>query len=479
MLSDSKLPVNFWLEAVVAACYTLNRVLTVKKYGKTCFELLNHQIPNLKWLQPFGSTCKVLEPSGKFGPKSIEGFFVGYASPLRRVYIPSLHKIIQIQNFDCQRYTPTIQRPGDSRLFDYESLWESFQLPEEDLSEETLTMIYNQHLSKNQVTMPEEHVSVSQYVPDIDQSDGVPETVLVFYDDGDTDEEIIEAISPSTVVPEMCESNLQTEVLVPLEVVPRTLSYHPKEICTLGCRREVKLNRIYNVEPKTYKEALIEEGLVNAMQEELMQFEKLGARLVVLGFNQREGIDYNEVYAPVATLEPIRIFLVFASWKGFKVYQLDVKSAFLNDKISEEVYVGQPLGFVYPIHKDKAYLLDKALYGLHQAPRAWYETLSQHLLENDFIRGTVDCTLFTKFVDGHLLIVHIYFEEVMKKKFEMSAMGEMKFFLRLQVEQLSDGIFIHQTKYVNDILTKFNMSDASAISTPLPLDHCIGPDPNG
>ncbi|XP_076918925.1 uncharacterized protein LOC143579529 [Bidens hawaiensis] len=315
-----------WRQLVILS----TECFSVKKFGKTCFELLNRQKPNLKWLEPYGSTCTVLDLNGKFGPKSVEGFFVGYASPLRRVYIPSLHKIVQLQNFICQRYTPTIQRPEDSRLFDYESLWE-----------------------KN----------------------------LVFDDDGESDEEIIESISPSTIATEVCENNLQSEVSVPTEVMPSTLSYHPEDNI-IG-----DLNA--GVEPKTYKETLTEESWVNAMQGELLQFEKLGvwklvdlpedkkqintkwvfncktdengivvrnkARLVVLGFNQREGIDYNEVYAPVERLEAIWIFLLFASWKGFKVYKLDVKSAFLNGKISEEVYVGQPPGFVNPIHKDKVY----------------------------------------------------------------------------------------------------------------------------
>ncbi|XP_076905603.1 uncharacterized protein LOC143561389 [Bidens hawaiensis] len=254
-------------KAVAAACYTLNRVLTIKKFGKTCFELLNRRKPNLKWLEPFGSTCIVLEPSGKFGPKSVEGFFVGYASPLRRVYIPNLHKIIQLQNVDCQRYTPNFQRPGDSRLFDYDSLWEIFKLPEEDFSEENLTMIYNQQFSENQVIMHEEPASFPPNIPDHVQSDDVPETVPVFDDNDDSDEEIIEAISPSTVTPKLCENNLQSEVSVHIEVVPRTVSYHPEQniIRDLNAR----------VEPKTYKEALTKESCVNAMQEELMQFEKL------------------------------------------------------------------------------------------------------------------------------------------------------------------------------------------------------------
>ena len=166
------------------------------------------------------------------------------------------------------------------------------------------------------------------------------------------------------------------------------------------------------------------------------------------------------MYAPVARLEAIRIFLAFASYKKFKVYQMDVKSAFLNAELQEHVYVSQPPGFEDPLHRDKVYKLDKALYGLHQAPRAWYENLSQHLLKNGFRRGVIDCTLFIKVVDGHTILVQVYvddiifgstndrlckeFEKVMQDQFDMSLIGEMKFFLGLQVDQTSKGIFLHQ-----------------------------------
>ena len=110
------------------------------------------------------------------------------------------------------------------------------------------------------------------------------------------------------------------------------------------------------------------------------------ARLVAQGYTQEEGIDYDEVFAPVARMEAIRIFLAFAAFKGFKVYQMDVNSAFLYGKIEEEVYVCQPLGFEDPKFPDMVFRLDKSLYGLHQAPRAWYDTLSVYLLENNFKR---------------------------------------------------------------------------------------------
>ncbi|KAJ9561269.1 LOW QUALITY PROTEIN: hypothetical protein OSB04_006429 [Centaurea solstitialis] len=207
------------------------------------------------------------------------------------------------------------------------------------------------------------------------------------------------------------------------------------------------------------------------------------ARLVSQGYTQEEGIDYDDVFAPVARIEAIRLFLAFASYKGFKVYQMDVKSAFLYGTIDEEVYVSQPPGFEDPKYPDKVYMLRKALYGLHQAPRAWYDTLSSYLLENKFERGVIDKTLFIKRTMTDMLLVQIYvddiifgstkedmckeFEELMHKKFKMSSMGELTFFLGLQVKQKIDGIFINQSKYVASMLQKFGMNDAKPASTPM------------
>ncbi|GKB72224.1 putative ribonuclease H-like domain-containing protein [Tanacetum coccineum] len=187
------------------------------------------------------------------------------------------------------------------------------------------------------------------------------------------------------------------------------------------------------------------------------------ARLVAQGYTQEEGIDYDEVFAPVARIEAIRLFLAYASFMGFIVYQMDVKSAFLYGTIDEEV--------------------EKALYGLHQAPRAWYETLSTYLIENGFRRGTIDKTLFIKKDKGDILLVQVYvddiifgstkkslcdeFEGLMHKRFQMSSMGELTFFLGLQVQQKEDGIFISQDKYVDEILKKFDFATVKTASTPM------------
>ncbi|GKB48192.1 putative ribonuclease H-like domain-containing protein [Tanacetum coccineum] len=200
-------------------------------------------------------------------------------------------------------------------------------------------------------------------------------------------------------------------------------------------------------EPKKISEALEDESWVDAMQEELLQFKiqkvwilvdlpygkkaigtkwvyrnkkdergvvvRNKARLVAQGHRQEEGIDYDEVFAPVARIEAIRIFLAFASYMGFIVYQMDVKSAFLYGKIDEEVYVSQPPGFIDPKYPKKVYKVVKALYGLHQAPRAWYATLSTFLLKNGYRRGTIDKTLFIKKDKHDIILVQVYVDDIM------------------------------------------------------------------
>ncbi|GJZ44208.1 putative ribonuclease H-like domain-containing protein [Tanacetum coccineum] len=275
------------------------------------------------------------------------------------------------------------------------------------------------------------------------------------------------------------------------------------------------------IEPTSIAKALSDSSWVEAMQEELLQFKlqqvwilvdlpsgkraigtkwvfrnkkdergiviRNKARLVAQGHRQEEGIDYEEVFAPVARIEAIRLFLAYASFMGFLVYQMDVKSAFLYGTIEEEVYVTQPPGFKDPDHPDKVYKVVKALYGLHQAPRAWYETLANYLLGNGFKRGKIDQTLFIKKQKGDILLVHVYvddiifgstnkelctgFEKLMKDKFQMSSIGELTFFLGLQVQQKEDGVFISQDKYVVDILKKFNYSDVKSASTPVDLEE--------
>ncbi|GJX48282.1 putative ribonuclease H-like domain-containing protein [Tanacetum coccineum] len=212
------------------------------------------------------------------------------------------------------------------------------------------------------------------------------------------------------------------------------------------------------------------------------------------GYTQEEGIDYDEVFAPVARIEAIRQFLAYASVKDFVVYQMNVKSAFLYGKIKKEVYVCQPPRFKDPEFPNRVYNVEKALYGLHQALRAWYETLSTYLLDNGFQRGKIDKTLFIKRVKGDILLVQVYvddiifgstkkslcteFKKLMHKKSQMSSMGELTFFLRLQVTRKDDGIFISQDKYVDEILKKFGFSTVKTASTPMETSKSLMKDEN-
>ncbi|GJZ35719.1 putative ribonuclease H-like domain-containing protein [Tanacetum coccineum] len=219
------------------------------------------------------------------------------------------------------------------------------------------------------------------------------------------------------------------------------------------------------------------------------------ARLVTQGYTQEEGIYYDEVFASVTRIEAIRLFLAYASFMGFMVYQMDVKSAFLYGTIEEEVYVCQPPRLEDLDYPYKVYKVVKTLYGLHQAPRAWYRTLAKYLLDNGFQRGKIDQTLFIKKQKGDILCVQVYvddiifgsinkelcteFEKLMHDKFQISFIRELDFFLGLQVKQREDRIFISQDKYVAEILRKFGFIDVRTACTPMDTEKPLLKDSDG
>ncbi|GJS58718.1 putative ribonuclease H-like domain-containing protein [Tanacetum coccineum] len=251
-------------------------------------------------------------------------------------------------------------------------------------------------------------------------------------------------------------------------------------------------------EPKKVADALQDSSWVEAMQEELLQFKlqqvwvlvdlphgvkvigtkwvfrnkkdergvviRNKARLVAQGYKQEEGVDYDEVFAPMASIKAIRLFLAFASFMGIIVYQMDVKSAFLYVTRPGSLFrcnpfwgcynVAQPPGFVDPDHPTKVYKVVKALYGLHQASRAWYATLSTFLEEHGYRRRAINKTLFIKKDKKDIM-------------FQISSMGELTFFLGLQVKQKPDGLFISQDKYVAEMLKKFDLASVKTVITPI------------
>ncbi|GJX82146.1 retrovirus-related pol polyprotein from transposon TNT 1-94 [Tanacetum coccineum] len=274
---------------------------------------------------------------------------------------------------------------------------------------------------------------------------------------------------------------------------------------------------VSTAEPENIKEAMADSAWIEAMQDELHQFDRLQvwelvdklfgkkviklkwlwknkkdgdqtvilnkARLVAKGYAQEVGIDFEESFAPVARLEAVRLFVAYAAHKSFPIYQMDVKTTFLNGPLKEEVYVAQPDGFVDPDHPKKVYILGKALYGLKQALRAWYDELSNFLMSKGFTKGTIDLTPFTIRYGEDILLVQIYvddiifgstnpkyskkFQKLMHSRFKMFLTGEIKFFLGLQIHQSLRGIFTNQAKYTLEILKKHSMDKCDSIGTPM------------
>ncbi|GJY31371.1 retrovirus-related pol polyprotein from transposon TNT 1-94 [Tanacetum coccineum] len=227
---------------------------------------------------------------------------------------------------------------------------------------------------------------------------------------------------------------------------------------SVSIRKQLKTNSMWcyfdafltSVKPKNFKQAMTEPLWIDAMQEEIHEFERLEvwelvpvlknkARLVAQGFRQEEGIDFKESFAPVARIEAIHIFIANVAHKNMTIYQMDVKMAFLNGELKEEVYVSQPEGFVDQDNPSHVYKLKKALYGLKQAPHAWYDMLSSFLISQQFSKGAVDLTLFTRHARNDILLVQIYVDDIifastntamcnefanqMTNKFKMSMMG--------------------------------------------------------
>nr|GEU75483.1 retrovirus-related Pol polyprotein from transposon TNT 1-94 [Tanacetum cinerariifolium] len=350
--------------------------------------------------------------------------------------------------------------------------------------------------------------------------------------DGDLDEEeAIKVIEKKNLENDIVDETLEIDKIVnikesrnhPLENVIRNFNLRNLNQRTLRSQAQNKINFfcfISTIETKKVNEALGDEIWIVAMQEELNQFVANGvwelvpqpknrkiigtkwvfrnkldengivsrnkARLVAQGYNQQQGIDYDETYAPVARLESIRILLSYACGLDFKLFQMDVKSAFLKGFINEEVYVAQPLRFIDFKKPNHVYKFNKALYDLKQAPEAWYDRLKAFLIKHEYKMRMVKNTLFTKKKSSNLIIVQIYvddiifgltcqdmcdeFAQIMHDGFEMSMMGELNFFLRLQIKQMEDGIFFNESKYIKEMLKKFGLEDSKPMKTSISYD---------
>ncbi|KAK2378545.1 putative mitochondrial protein [Trifolium repens] len=474
MLHAKKLPYHFWAEAMNTACYVHNRVTMRKGTNCTIYELWKDRKPTVKYFHVFGSKCYILadrEQRRKMDPKSDEGIFLGYSRNSRayRVY--------------------------NSRT---KTMMESINVVIDDLGTDTEADVAE---------------DVEAFPPT--GTSGESRT------NAQEDEEVRETHTVNKGPSVRVQKNHPQELIIG----------DPQQGITTRRTNEVISNSCFVslMEPKNVKEALKDEYWIEAMQEELNQFTRsevwdlvprpngvnvIGtkwvyknktdekgvitrnkARLVAQGYTQVEGLDFDETFAPVARLEAVRLLLGVACILKFKLYQMDVKSAFLNGYLQEEVYVEQPKGFVDTKYPDYVYKLKKALYGLKQAPRAWYERLTQFLVNNGYRKGGSDKTLFVKESEGNLMIAQIYVDDIvfggmsnqmvqhfisqMQSEFEMSLVGELTYFLGLQVKQMEDTIFISQSKYAKNIVKKFGLDSASHKKTPAPTHLKLTKDESG
>ncbi|GJV92609.1 retrovirus-related pol polyprotein from transposon TNT 1-94 [Tanacetum coccineum] len=503
MLTNSLLPIPFWDEVVNTACYVQNRVLVTKPHNKTPYELLIGRTPIISFMRPFGYSVTILntlDHLGKFDGKADEYLIAKLGSAGNRsngyagletnsnagqarkekepeqeyILLPLLHTSSNVPS-SSEEAVPKDddgKKANEQPAFDERGKTDDLGRLDQQVKNGDDFKNINNTSSLN---------TVSPTVNVAGDKDGNFNTTN---DDWDFSTPLtVNAASLSFSHPDALED--YSQILNQENTGIFDDAYHDRDdgveadynnletIISVSHIPSTRANKdhskdqiIREMEPKKVTQALDDESWVEAINKKDQRgiVVRNKARLVAQGYRQEEGVDYDEVFALVARIEAIRLFLAYASFMDFTVYQMDVKSAFLYGTIEEEVYVSQPLGFVDPKFPNKVYKVEKALYGLHQAPRAWYETLSTYLLENGFRRGTIDKTLFIKKIKNNILLI--------------SSMGELTFFLGLQVEQRKDGIFLSQDKYVGDILKKFGFSSVKTTSTPMETHKPLSKDAN-
>ncbi|KAG9459211.1 hypothetical protein H6P81_003719 [Aristolochia fimbriata] len=467
MLLSKGLPKKLWAEAINNACYITNRVFFRPFTHKIPYELYKEKKPTVSHFYNFGSKCYILcdrEALGKFATRSDEGIFLGYSTNNRayRVYNKRTRVIMESINvtvFDTQSQRTDEDFPPSQKQND--SIPEVISVSEE---------VPEPHSDENPIESPEADVNTS-----IQDKSGVTK-------------------KPSSKI----QRNHPTEAIIGElneGVKTRGININYRDMVRFVCYTSSQ-------EPKKIEEALNDEYWVKAMQEELHQFERnkvwrlvprpvhnniIGtkwifknktdaagtiirnkARLVAQGYTQVEGVDFEETFAPVAQLEAIRLMFSVACQLKIKLYQMDIKSAFLNGYISEEVFVEQPKGFIDPHNPDHVYKLSKALYGLKQAPRAWYDRLTSFLISHGYCRGIVDQTLFIKQIDGDMLMTQIYVDDMIFGATKRTLLNDFVQGMKQEFEMsMGNGIFLSPEKYTKEMVQKFGMEHTKPKATPM------------
>ena len=469
MLKAKNLPKNFWAEAVACAVFVLNRCPTRSVLGRTPEEAWSGNKPDVSFLRVFGCVAYPHIPDErrkKLDDKSEKCIFIGYSDTTKgyKLYNPVTEKVIisrDVQFFEDEAWDWNQKGDQKSITIEDEPLEKEIEEPPSSSTSGTSspTAASEPPLRRSQ-RLRETPAKFRDYVVtggDGSDNNGITDETLVnfclfaecdpvTYDEAAADERWIHAMDEEI---HSIEKN-DTWVLTSL----------PPGKKPIGVKWVYKTKYQPNGQVDRYK-----------------------ARLVVKGYKQKPGIDYFEVFAPVARMDTIRMILALTAQNHWKIHQMDVKSAFLNGVLEEEVYVEQPQGYEKG-HENQVYKLKKALYGLKQAPRAWYTRIDTYLLERDFQKCPYEHTLYIKSnTNGDIIIVCLYvddliftgscekmfseFREAMTSQFEMTDLGLMSYFLGLEVKQTDNGIFISQQKYANDILKRLKMESLKPIRTPV------------
>ncbi|KAJ9565707.1 hypothetical protein OSB04_001673 [Centaurea solstitialis] len=496
MLSEANLATQFWAEAVNTACYTYNKSLIVKRFRRTPYELFRNRKPSIEHLHIFGCVCYILNNKDnleKFDSKSDDGIFLGYSSISKtyRVFNKRRQTIEETIHVKFDESGPTFPHPHDNSEINQwaDSFFHVPDIPIVDPSPQDLPDGFEENPT------PPSHIPIPPLI------NATPITQVTPEPDQPTNSEdfsqtTVSEPAPTNLLPDpsVNEASASGQVYQPPAL--RWTKDHPIDQVLGNPYSGVKTQRqsgnvclyvnfISENEPKEIDDALRDPAWVSAMQEELAEFIRNNVWLLVPRPRKRTIIGSKWIF---------RNKLDEIAHMNFKVFQIDIKNAFLNGKLNEEVYVAQPLGFVDPKFPDHVYKLNKALYGLKQAPRAWYDTLSTFLLSKGFERGKIDSTLFLKKYPKHILLVQIYvddiifgstnpklcekFELLMKTEYKMSMMGEL-YFLGLQIKQSEKGIFINQGKYVLDMLKKFDLTSCTPMKTPMAPPLSLDKDSKG
>ncbi|GJT51130.1 retrovirus-related pol polyprotein from transposon TNT 1-94 [Tanacetum coccineum] len=457
MLSAAKVPLFFWAEAIATACFTQNRSLVIPRHEKTPYHIINARKPSVKFFHIFGSLCYIVrdgENLDKMKEKVMHGLFVGYATHSKG----SLQDHVS-SDPGPQCSTTVLEQdslsPGPQSQENVPQVAETVTTSNE--LELLYSLMFSELLNGNYPVVSKSSAVHAADNPDKRQQHNTTHTStttdvadpppLNIHSTHQTPTQVPTVTAPENIIQaETNTENAQFDDDEFINIFSTSVQEqdHPLEQVIGNPSQSVRTRRqletdgemcmfaltVSRTEPKNIKEAMADSAWIESMQEELHQFDRLDvwelvdrplcknvinlkwlwknkrdeentvirnkSRLVAKGYAQKEGIDFEESFAPVARLEAVRLFIAYAAHKSFTVYQMDVKTTFLYGPLKEEVYVNQPDGFVDPYHPDKVYRLKKALYGLKQAPRAWYDELSNFLVsEKGFSKVEI------KLVAGH------------------------------------------------------------------------------